>query len=63
MTNGAREVALYNHPMDVACDRTSACLYIADSDNQRIRKLTIATGMLWYTFVRVVYNPPSILMF
>ena len=42
---GAATAAVFNNPFDVAVD-SDGNVYIADSDNHRIRKVTIATGFI-----------------
>ena len=42
--NGTGAAALFNNPLGIATDRTN--LYIADSGNNTIRKIVIATGVV-----------------
>jgi DNA-binding beta-propeller fold protein YncE len=45
-SDGSGTSARFNYPQGIALDSSGEYLYVADSDNQRIRKITISSGLV-----------------
>jgi hypothetical protein len=52
---GLATSAKLNRPLDVAIDPTTGDVYIADTDNHRIRLITKSSGNNNYIYITIIY--------